>query len=109
MFLYSIILFSIELYFHHQAYPSSLLPPFLLQDRGSTQCIHGEEPEALPSLIKALRDDRVKDRQEVNLLERIVLIQSVFGQLLVHPFFLFPPRIHYKHLPINLGSTHHRR
>ena len=60
--------------FHHQAYPSRLLPPSLLWDGGSTQCIHSEGPEALISPISALRDDRVKDRQEVNLPETRVLL-----------------------------------
>ena len=60
--------------FHCQAYPSHLLPPSLLQDGGSTQRIHGEGPEALPSPIAPLRDDKVKDRQEVNLPETKVLL-----------------------------------
>ena len=60
--------------FHHQAYPSGLLPPSLVWDGRSTQRIHGEGPEALPSPISALRDDRVKDRQEVNLPETRVLL-----------------------------------
>ena len=54
--------------FHHQAYPSRLLPPSLLWDGRSTQCIDEEGPDLL-SPISALRDDRVKDRQEANLPE----------------------------------------
>ena len=60
--------------FHRQAYPSRLLLPSLLQDGGSTQHIHKEGPEALPSPISALRDDIVKERQEVNLPETRVLL-----------------------------------
>ena len=63
--------------FHHQAYLSCLLPPSLLQDGGSTQLIHREGPEALPSTVSALRDDRVKGRQEVNLPETTFHLQLV--------------------------------
>ena len=49
-----------------------------------------EEPEDLPSPISALREDRIKDRQNVNHPERIVLPQWVGGRLLAHPFCLFP-------------------
>ena len=60
--------------FHHQAYPSRLFPPSLLLDGRSAQHIHEEGPKALPSPISALRDERVKERQEVNLPEtRVVL------------------------------------
>ena len=62
-----------------------------------------------PLPISALRDDRVKDRQEANLPERTVLVQGVGGRLPAHPFCLLSPRIHYNYLPINHGSTHHRR
>ena len=35
-------------------------PPSLLQDGGSTQCIHGEGPGALPSPFSVLGDERVR-------------------------------------------------
>ena len=94
--------------FHRQAYPSRLLPPSLLRDGGSTQCIRSEGPEALPSPISALKDDRVREMQEVNLPETRVLLwwgKEGYCSLLL----AFFSRIHYKYLPINRGSTHHRR
>ena len=94
--------------FHHQAYPSRLLPPSLLWDGRSTQCIDEEGPDLL-SPISALRDDRVKDRQEANLPETRGLLWGggEARKVTVHPFWLFSPRIHYKDMPINHGSTHH--
>ena len=72
----------------------SFLPPSpsLLQYGGCTQCIHREGPEALPSPISALRDDRVKDRQEVNLPETRGLLWGGGrrGRLLFTPSGFFP-------------------
>ena len=78
--------------FHRQAYPSCLLPPSLLWDGRSTQRIHHEGPEALSSPISALRDDRVKDRQEVNIPETKVLLWGCGwqGKLLFTPSGYFP-------------------
>ena len=46
----------------------------LLWDGGSTQRNHCEGPEALPSPISAVRDERVKEWQEANLPETSVLL-----------------------------------
>jgi hypothetical protein len=44
---------------------------------GLLNAFTGRSQKVSPHPISALRDDRVKDSQEVNLPERIVLIQSV--------------------------------
>ena len=79
----------------------SFLPPSpsLLQYGGCTQCIHREGPEALPSPISALRDDRVKDSQEVSLPERTILLQWGNEGYLLTPSVFFSPRVHYSTCP----------
>ena len=78
--------------FPHQAYASHLLPPSRLQDGGSTQHILVEGPEALPCPISALRDHRVKNRQDVNFSERIVLPQWGKEGYLLTPSVFSPLR-----------------
>ena len=63
-------------FFHHLS---------LLWDGGSTQRNHCEGPEALPSPISAVRDDRVKEWQEANLPETSVLVLSFRNRLFLTP------------------------
>ena len=57
-------------------FPASFHHPFSRME-GLLNLIHRERPEALPSTVSALRDDRVKGRQEVNLPETTFHLQLV--------------------------------